>query len=74
MNSALHIGVLPPPDLKSLFSPAPALISPLQTSSATHPFHSETCHALLGPLQGFSGLGIFSLASSSLERSASAGL
>lgn len=57
MNSALHIGVLPPPDLKSLFSPAPTLISPLQTSSATHPFHSETCHALLGPLQGFSGLG-----------------
>lgn len=45
MNSALHIGVLPPPDLKSLFSPGlhPLLPSANQLSYLSLSFRNMPC-------------------------------
>lgn len=73
MKSTLHIGVLPPPDLKSLFSPAPHPLLPsanwLSYSSLT--FRNTHLQALF---KDSVARGIFSLAASSLGSSASAGL
>lgn len=74
MNSALHIGVLPPPDLKNLFSPCPSPSSPLcRLAQLLIIYIQKYAMHFQAPCKDAVAWGIFSLASS-LGRSASAGL